>query len=115
MFFAILAGTCAALAAASVKLAFSSNSCKVFTLFGLFGYIFFNVLMWWAHVRNLKESSSTFKVTAVNTGVNFFFTSLFGALFFGEVHSMLWWFGIMVLAAGTVLIISSCDLKEKSD
>lgn len=115
MFYAVVAGFFAAVASASVKMAFSGTACKIFALFGIAGYIICNVLMWWAHIRSLKECSSTFKAVAVNTGINFIVTSLIGAMCFDEVHSVGWWCGIIILISGTTLIINHCECNEKAD
>ncbi|KAA6407725.1 MAG: transcription initiation factor IIA small subunit [Lasallia pustulata] len=53
----------------------------------------FNGVMWTLFTKALTRSSSTMRVSIVNTSANFMLTALLGLMIFGEALPPLWWGG----------------------
>lgn len=66
--------------------------------------LIFNGVMWGLFTRALTLSSSTVRVSIINTSANFVLTALLGAGVFGEDLPTLWWIGAGMLVAGSVVI-----------
>uniref|UniRef100_A0A915ID70 GPI mannosyltransferase 2 n=1 Tax=Romanomermis culicivorax TaxID=13658 RepID=A0A915ID70_ROMCU len=64
-------------------------------------FLFFNLGMWFCFTRALKFAGSSIKPVIINASVNFVSTGFIGLIFFGETHSLLWWFGICLILIGT--------------
>ncbi|XP_053401208.1 transmembrane protein 42-like [Mercenaria mercenaria] len=125
---AVVAGTMAALASVSAKLAVTADVvhelCLTFAssidnmeisvicdsisyvLRGICvgGIFLFNALMWTFYTKSLQYCPSTVEATVTNTGANFLVSAVFGFSLFGESFSILWWFGSCLILAGLVLI-----------
>ncbi|XP_052815266.1 transmembrane protein 42-like [Mya arenaria] len=122
---AVCAGTMAALASVSAKLAMTeetvhhicqevlssfSQSAVCDTLSYLLrvscfaGIFLFNSLMWTFYTKSLQYCSSTIEATITNTGANFLVTAFLGLTLFGEQLSYFWWLGSCLILAGLILI-----------
>ncbi|XP_015908978.1 transmembrane protein 42 [Parasteatoda tepidariorum] len=63
-----------------------------------------NLLMWTLFSKALVVCSTTLEATVTNTAANFFFTAVFGQVFFRESLSFLWWMGTMLIILGLVIM-----------
>uniref|UniRef100_A0A915BW07 EamA domain-containing protein n=1 Tax=Parascaris univalens TaxID=6257 RepID=A0A915BW07_PARUN len=112
-YYAIIAGCSAAFSAILAKLAFTDTSEVILFCIYIFGYIICNIFMWYMHTIAMRELSSSLKAVAINTATNFILTGVFGHIFFAEVHSVQWWFGISLIFCGAMTVIQSQEEKEK--
>ncbi|KAJ1922348.1 hypothetical protein H4219_000210 [Mycoemilia scoparia] len=124
--FAVVGGTFAAAASLYAKLMVDSNiemAAKfVQDLFGsdldpqkvelgargimLFLVVVCNALMWLFFTKALRYSTSSVRVTTIQTIVNFIVTGLLGSYVFNDALSVQWWFGVSLIAAGLTVISS---------
>ncbi|XP_023228935.1 transmembrane protein 42-like [Centruroides sculpturatus] len=63
-----------------------------------------NALMWTLFTKALQLCATTLEATVTNTAANFFFTAIFGQVFFGETLTFLWWLGTMMIIVGLLLM-----------
>jgi uncharacterized membrane protein len=73
------------------------------------GMIAANAAMWAFFTLSLNRTSSSARVTVINSCANFCFTAIFGHLCFGEPLALRWWFGAALMAAGGVLVAQPTD------
>lgn len=73
--------------------------------------IVFNGIMWGLFTRALTLSTSTVRVSIINTSANFFITAVLGALIFSESLPAMWWLGAAFLMTGSVII----GMREEKD
>jgi drug/metabolite transporter (DMT)-like permease len=73
----------------------------------------FNGVMWGLFTRALTLSSSTVRVSIINTSANFIVTAVLGALVFSEKLPGQWWLGAAMLVAGSVIIGMRDDTEKK--
>lgn len=60
--------------------------------------------MWALFTKALAQSTSTTKVSIINTSSNFMITAILGRLIFSENLSRLWFIGAFLLVMGNVII-----------
>lgn len=85
--------------------------------------LLFNGIMWGLFTRALTNSSSTVRVSIINTSANFIITAFLSALVFSESLPPLWWVGATMLVTGSVIIgmreetgikkVDDTNIKEK--
>ncbi|KAI6247743.1 hypothetical protein HI914_03972 [Erysiphe necator] len=63
-----------------------------------------NGVMWALFTKALAQSTSTTKVSIINTSSNFMITAILGRLIFSENLSRLWFIGAFLLVMGNVII-----------
>nr|CAH7713281.1 unnamed protein product [Callosobruchus chinensis] len=76
-----------------------------------------NAAVWRFFVRGLQESGSV-RATAISSSTNYICSAIIGFAVFGEVTSLLWWSGMILIILGLVLIVTDQeedDAKEKSN
>uniref|UniRef100_A0A0V0GCN7 Uncharacterized protein n=1 Tax=Triatoma dimidiata TaxID=72491 RepID=A0A0V0GCN7_TRIDM len=61
--------------------------------------------------KSLSVSATSLQPTLISTASNFITTAVFGALFYQESTSLIWWTGTSLILAGIVLI--SYERKDK--
>ncbi|RHZ74185.1 hypothetical protein Glove_227g59 [Diversispora epigaea] len=71
-----------------------------------------NALMWTFFTKALNKSSSSIRVTVLNSATNFCMTAIMGNIIFNETLSLQWWFGANLIILGTVLVISNKGLNK---
>ncbi|XP_054707831.1 uncharacterized protein LOC129217539 [Uloborus diversus] len=85
----------------------------VFTRMGFFlAMLLSNGVMWTLFTKALRTSSTTLEATVTNTAANFFFTAVYGQVFFGESLSLLWWSGTMLILSGLFLMHHTDEKDE---
>ncbi|KAK0512023.1 hypothetical protein JMJ35_005151 [Cladonia borealis] len=77
--------------------------------------LLFNFLMWTLFTAALTRSSSTTRVSIINTSANFMITALAGWIVFGEQLNGLWWVGAGGLVVGNVVIGRRGEEEEKGE
>ncbi|CAG8485433.1 6348_t:CDS:2, partial [Paraglomus occultum] len=130
LLYSVLSGTFAALASVSAKL-FSDSRTLSFTVYVCeavytsgcedliypiralcVGLMFLcNAAMWTFYTKALNKSTSSVKVTVVNSATNFCMTAILGHLLFNEALHLQWWLGASLIVTGTV--ITSRKNREK--
>jgi len=139
--YAIQAGSCAAMASVSAKLAVSSelseeivdishiyiqkyllpnllgkNELMVIVRFGgVAGIFLFNALMWVLFTKSMHVCSSTLEATAFNTASNFFFTAVLGSLLLKEHLSFQWCLGSVLMMCGLILLHQGSNISQEKD
>ncbi|CAL1527953.1 unnamed protein product [Lymnaea stagnalis] len=137
--FAIEAGSCAAMASVSAKLAASSETAIslskmaiswaeqiipleflhyeyevaiILRVAGISGIFLFNALMWVLFTKSMHLCSSALEATAFNTSSNFITTAIIGKLLFGEHLSLLWYLGSSLIIFGLTILHSASKDQE---
>ncbi|KAL4234786.1 hypothetical protein ACF0H5_006428 [Mactra antiquata] len=129
---AVIAGTMAALASISAKLAVTADIvhdlCLQFSQeINIFcdsisllvrclcvgGIFLFNALMWTFYTKSLQFCPSTVEATITNTGANFIVSAIFGLTIFGEKLSFQWWIGSCLILVGLMLINQGSQETDK--
>lgn len=63
-----------------------------------------NAVMWTTFVKALRFSATSLEATVTNTAANFFFTAIFGQVFFSENLTLMWWLGTVLILFGLLLM-----------
>ncbi|KAG0713955.1 Transmembrane protein 42 [Chionoecetes opilio] len=63
-----------------------------------------NCVMWTTFTKALRFSSTSLEATITNTAANFFFTAILGQVLFGEMVTVLWWMGTVLILCGLLLM-----------
>lgn len=98
---------------------FSYNAfCQNFIVLTRIGFfvamILSNVLMWTLFTKALRLCSTTLEASVTNTAANFFFTAIYGQVFFGESLTFIWWFGTMLIIMG-LLVMHRANEEAKAE
>lgn len=105
MIYAISSGILGATSAFLSKLAIK-NSLFIFAL-----VILSNLAMFKTFSVALDKSSSTLKVTIINTAANIIMTGLYG-LYFGETVGFRWLAGLTLISIGTIVMSKESNKKQ---
>lgn len=70
--------------------------------------------MWSLFTAALTRASSTTRVSVINTAANFIVTAAAGAAVFGEKVGGVWWVGVALLGAGSI-VIGAAGKKEEGE
>ncbi|RKF63604.1 hypothetical protein OnM2_024082 [Erysiphe neolycopersici] len=120
----VASGTCAALNGVFAKLtttdltshwvtslvewtgfSYSRNIVELLTRVVFFSLnIILNGIMWTFFTKALAQSTSTTKVSILNTSSNFMITAVLGRMIFSESLPKLWFIGAILLVVGNVII-----------
>ncbi|KAL1505869.1 hypothetical protein ABEB36_005327 [Hypothenemus hampei] len=73
--------------------------------------LFCNAAVWTMFVKALHQSSSSLVATVISSTSNYVLTAFIGFVLLGEVTSFFWWFGMLFIIAGLVLIVQ----EDKSE
>eukprot|EP00026_Physarum_polycephalum_P021188 Phypoly_transcript_24271.p1 GENE.Phypoly_transcript_24271~~Phypoly_transcript_24271.p1 ORF type:complete len:167 (-),score=13.51 Phypoly_transcript_24271:54-479(-) len=76
-----------------------------------------NILMWNMFTKAM-DSCGSVSATVINTAANFFFTAIFGRVFFAEPLSLMWGLGATCIMIGLAIMhkgTSDKKIKEKKD
>ncbi|KAK6174775.1 hypothetical protein SNE40_017988 [Patella caerulea] len=127
------AGTMAALASVSAKLATSSEADKlskfilliddskpieqdsvtlVIRVISVCGIFLCNALMWTLFTKSLQHLPSL-HATITNTAANFLVSAIIGKVLFGEVLELLWWIGSLFILLGLLLIHRGTQIDDQ--
>lgn len=68
--------------------------------------------MWTLFTKALAQSTSTTKVSILNTSANFMITAILGHIIFSESLPKLWFFGAIMLVVGNVIIGRRDDVDQ---
>ncbi|XP_054450795.1 transmembrane protein 42 [Pteronotus mesoamericanus] len=104
VFNCLCAGAFGALAAASAKLAFSSEVHVGFCALGIVMMATTNSLMWTFFSRGLSFSMSSAVASVTVTFSNILSSAFLGFLLYGECQEVLWWGGVFLILCGLILI-----------
>ncbi|XP_007947856.1 transmembrane protein 42 [Orycteropus afer afer] len=104
VFNCLCAGAFGALAAASAKLAFSSEVHTGICVLGIVVMAFTNSLMWTFFSRGLSFSMSSAIASVTVTFSNILGSALLGYVLYGECQEVLWWGGVFLILCGLTLI-----------
>ncbi|KAF6101419.1 transmembrane protein 42 [Phyllostomus discolor] len=114
VFNCLCAGAFGALAAASAKLAFSSEVHVGFRALGIAMMATTNSLMWTFFSRGLSFSMSSAVASVTVTFSNILSSALLGFLLYGECQEALWWGGVFLILCGLILTHSSLLPTQKA-
>ncbi|KAM9186439.1 transmembrane protein 42 [Trichechus inunguis] len=104
VFNCLCAGAFGALAAASAKLAFSSEVNMGLCVLGIVGMAFTNSMMWTFFSRGLSFSMSSAIASVTVTFSNILSSAFLGYVLYGECQEVLWWGGVFLILCGLTLI-----------
>ncbi|XP_075412073.1 transmembrane protein 42 isoform X2 [Tenrec ecaudatus] len=104
VFNCLCAGAFGALAAASAKLAFSSEVHMGLCVLGIVGMALTNSLMWTFFSRGLSFSMSSAIASVTVTFSNILSSAFLGYVLYGEFQEVLWWGGVFLILCGLTLI-----------
>ncbi|XP_037004265.1 transmembrane protein 42 [Artibeus jamaicensis] len=114
VFNCLCAGAFGALAAASAKLAFSSEVHVGFCALGIALMAATNSLMWTFFSRGLSFSMSSAVASVTVTFSNILSSACLGFLLYGECQEVLWWGGVFLILCGLILIHRSLPLTQEA-
>lgn len=79
--------------------------------------ILINTFMWTLFSKGLSVSASATEATVMNTGFNFFFTTIFSVLVFGETSALnvRWFFGSVLMLIGLLILLSDSQGKQDEE
>lgn len=108
-FYSFLSGIFACLVSTSLKIAFNNNSNHKLIQIGFICLSFvLNSLMWTVYTKSLSLSTSTLYASALNKFSNFICSALFGCILFEEkINFILWFFGLIILFIGILILSES--------
>ncbi|ORZ35224.1 hypothetical protein BCR44DRAFT_34321, partial [Catenaria anguillulae PL171] len=73
-----------------------------------------NLAMWYTFSRALAAAKTTVQVTTLNTLTNLLITAVMGTLVFGEtVRPVQFWIGLALIGAGTIVLNTGEEAKDK--
>lgn len=85
-------------------------------LFCFFLIILFNSIMWTLFAKALQRSKTSVEPVVITTATNFFFSALFGFIFYKETISLMWCMGATLIIIGLITISrSGVDLIDNDD
>lgn len=93
----------------------ASNKIVEYAIRGLFFgcNLLFNAIMWGLFTRALTLSSSTVRVSIINTSANFIITAVLSSIVFNESLPGQWWLGAAMLVTGSVIIGMREETEKK--
>ncbi|XP_008069565.1 transmembrane protein 42 [Carlito syrichta] len=104
VFNCLCAGAFGALAAASAKLAFSSEVNTGLRILGIIVMFSTNSLMWTFFSRGLSFSMSSAIASVTMTFSSILSSAFLGFVLYGECQEVLWWGGVFLILCGLSLI-----------